>query len=95
LLGEYGPAQREFVGGVGGQRLAVQPDLAGGRDQIAGQQLEQGRFTGPVRADDGDDLAGPKRQIDVAKQGAARGLVRESDGFERGRPRTGSILDHG
>jgi hypothetical protein len=80
---------------MGGERLAVQPDLASSRDQITGQQLEERRFPGPVRADDGDDLAGPYRQVDVAEQGAARGFVGESDGIERGRPRTGSIRDHG
>jgi len=45
------------VGGKTAHRLAVQPDGARGRTVEAPDDLQQRALAGPVRADDGDDLA--------------------------------------
>ena len=49
-----------------GDVAALEHDLAGGRRDLAGQHLEEGRLAGAVRADDAAQLALVDGEVDVA-----------------------------
>src|SRR4051812_19892750 len=47
------------------QRIAVEPDLAGGQRQQAGDQIEGGALAGAVRADQPDNAAALHLEADI------------------------------
>jgi len=50
----------------------------------AGDQVEQRRLAGPVRADDGEELAGFGGQVHFVEDARTAGLPGQADGAERG-----------
>ena len=50
-----------------GDVLAVEDDLAAGRELVADEQLDQGRLAGPGRPDEEDEVALGDDQVDVAQ----------------------------
>ncbi len=72
LLKHHGDAERQRFGRRRQHhRLAVEQHFAGRELVHAGQRLGQRRFAGAVLADDGVDLAGLQREIDVLDRGHA------------------------
>src|SRR3954453_185562 len=51
--------------GFGRERLTVEGDVAGGRDVVAGDHVEEGRLAGPVRADERHDRSTRDIEVDV------------------------------
>ena len=49
-------------------RLAADADFAVGRGEIAGDNLDQGRLTGPVIAHEAEDFALVERHIDFIER---------------------------
>ena len=68
-----------------GDVLAVEDDRALGRRQHAGDQVEQRRLAGAVRADQADDFAAPDRDRDVAVGDQAAEALPDAAGFEQWR----------
>ena len=62
------PASRERAGAPAGDRLAADEDLAAGRLDHAGEDLDQRRLAGAVVADQPDDLAAVDVQADAAER---------------------------
>ena len=65
LVGAGDALLRDAVGGQAGDVLAVEQDAPGGRADDAGQAVEEGALAGPVRPDDGADLAALDLEIDA------------------------------
>ena len=84
LLGHDGqaPGDRDPVEPL--DRIAAELDAAGDRGEDAGRDAEERRLAGPVRADEGDALTGPDRQVDPGQRGPTRS--------QRSAPRSGSQL---
>ena len=87
LLIDGADAGLQRVGGTFGMDLAAgDADGAAVARQHAGHGLDEGRFAGPVLAEQGMDLAGAKLEIDaVQRPDAAEGLAQPLD-REDGRP---------
>src|SRR5690606_40784957 len=66
-LGQDGPAQGEFGRRPGGGGTAVDPYRPGRRGQVGGEGAQQGGFARPVGADEGEDLAGPRGDVDAGE----------------------------
>ena len=62
------PASRERARVPAGDRLAADEDLAAGRLDHAGEDLDQRRLAGAVVADQADDLAAVDMKIDAAER---------------------------
>ena len=86
---------RMFLGEVAdGRGGRVHPDLSGRRDQQAGQDLQKGRLTDPVRADHAQAGVGPDGERHVVEHGVAPALVVEVTGDQCG-VRCGGGSGHG
>ncbi len=75
----------------------LEEDLPGGLLQLAGEDLEEGRLAGAVRADQAIAVAGGELQADVLEQhllaeGHAEGTGGDHDGSNGGRGRDGRAL---
>ena len=68
-------AERRVLERVFGERGAEGEDLAGAGEDQAVEHLQQRRLAGPVRADDGDVLAGLDLQVDPGQGGSAGAVL--------------------
>ena len=68
----------DAVGRHAGDALVLEPDLAGGRRQVAGDQVEHRRLAGAVGADDAGDRAGRDRERDVADRRQPAEVLRQA-----------------
>src|SRR5208282_1664362 len=68
-----------------GHVLAVELDRAGARGKAAADEVEQGRFSGAVRPDDGVALAGRHGQTDAANDRGSPEILVHVDELNRGR----------
>ena len=70
--------------------LAEDPDRAAIGDPVALQDLHRGRLAGPVRAEEGDDLAGPDIERDAVEDRPRPVALHDVDEGQRGgAPRAG------
>src|SRR5699024_10691938 len=72
-----------------GHILAIDAHLAGIRLQTPADHVEQGRFAGPVGADDGDEITVLQRKIDISE------CLTLIDGTRKERLGKGIDLKHG
>src|SRR6266704_427205 len=84
VLRQHCAMQGELARRIGVKFSQLEPDLAAGGAEVAGQQPQQRRFAGAVRSDNGDRLAAVDTQVDRIDQRCA---------VDRHRDR--SCLDHG
>ena len=74
--------------GVLAEVVFEERDLASGGGQEGGRDPERGRLAGPVRADQGEDLAGADLEIDAGHGGlSAEGFLQSPDGQDIGHGR--------
>ncbi|MFK4626255.1 hypothetical protein ABIF50_009561 [Bradyrhizobium diazoefficiens] len=75
VLGQHRASRGKLARRVAADVALLQPYLALARTEVAGEQPQQGRLAGAVRADDGDHLAGRNREADAIQQLRAAGAL--------------------
>ena len=84
LEGAGDPERRDLLGLLAGDVLAVEDDLARGRGEEPGEEVEEGRLAGAVGAHEGVDRAGPDDEVDLGDGPEAAELLGQGARLEHG-----------